>query len=234
MVSAFDSTAYEGVKLQRSIAVLDNSSLVKNPIFLDIIHITSDKVHTVDIPYYFLGNVLSTSIPLATKESLPKLGTKNGYQHLWVEGEVQADDHFFSFSLKNKDRIYTFHSTTIPNSTTIYFTRIGASDPKFNLRRDAGILFRENNVKKHTFLSVIEAHGQIDYNTEFVKGNPGEVQKVSMAMSNENYLLLHIELNKSSILFAFSKSNQDKNAVHTLNFKDQSIQWTGVYTFSKI
>jgi hypothetical protein len=51
--------------------------------------------------------------------------------------------------------------------SSLIFTQIGANDPLFNLRNENAFIKRKTNSKNHTFVSVLEPHGEYNPSKEF-------------------------------------------------------------------
>lgn len=120
----------------------------------------SNKEHQYDLPFYYKGHFLSANFEYqAYTTSKTIMGAKNGYQHLWKEAYGKPGGQH-KFTWLNNERFYTITSNTNEN-TEVYFTRIGASDPNFNLRNETRMFLRENT-KSRCFTTVIEPHGSFD------------------------------------------------------------------------
>ncbi len=51
--------------------------------------------------------MLNTNFEYKVPETLKALGSKNGYQHLYVEGTAKAKEENTKFSWLNKGKFYT-------------------------------------------------------------------------------------------------------------------------------
>ena len=78
-------------ELHRTMALIKDDNL-ENPYLLDIIKINSDTENQYDLPFYYLGQLMSTNFHYKIPEVLKPLGVKSGYQHLWIEGEGNSDN----------------------------------------------------------------------------------------------------------------------------------------------
>ncbi|WP_370627016.1 alginate lyase family protein [Cellulophaga sp. HaHa_2_95] len=144
VASAKEVNAYPGTEMLRTMAIIEDSDFEK-PYVLDIMKVVSNTTNQYDFPYYFLGQVLNTNFEYKVPENLKALGSSNGYQHLYVEGTAKSEKENTKFSWLNKGKFYSL--TTVSNvNDEILFTRIGANDPEFNLRREAALMLRR---KKH-------------------------------------------------------------------------------------
>ena len=133
-ISSKDSNAYKGVVLNRTLVVVDSKAF-NNPFLIDILKVDADKENTLDLPLYYLGQLMSTNFKTEVPNELKKLGAKDGYQHIWKEAEGVANDGNSILSWLGNGIFYTYLTTTSPKDKLI-LGRTGASDPNFNLRRD--------------------------------------------------------------------------------------------------
>ena len=67
-------------------AIIKNESFEK-PFLLDILKISSGKKNQYDLPFYFMGQVMKVNFEYDSPSTLRALGSKNGYQHLYLEGK---------------------------------------------------------------------------------------------------------------------------------------------------
>ena len=227
VVSVEDARAYEGVRLCRTeyMIMLPESS---KPLIVDVFKAASDSVHQYDLPFNYLGTVIQTSFKYDThSNSLTTLGNKNGYQHIWKEASALRSNPFAQFTFLNQRTFYTI-STLSTDSLDIFFTRIGANDPKFNLRRDPSYILRVKN-KEQTFINVIEAHGSFDPIAEVTTQSYSSVSSVSTLQNDSLYTIVEIEINKKKLQIMQSNKNFDTKSKHSISLKGQSFNWIGPY-----
>ena len=107
------------------------------PLILDVLQANADKEHQYDYPIWYNGHFVSLNFPYAkATNELKTLGTKDGYQHLWLEAWGQNKSrNTSSFTFVNKDRFYTISIATTAQ-TEMKMLRLGANDPDFNLRNE--------------------------------------------------------------------------------------------------
>ncbi|QOW10403.1 alginate lyase family protein [Kaistella flava (ex Peng et al. 2021)] len=229
VVSAKETNAYPGTELQRVLALIKEGSF-ENPFLLDIIKIKSKTNNQYDLPYYYFGQIVSTNFKYMSPQTLSPLGTKNGYQHLWKEGEGSQVDDNIKISWFNKDRFYSMTSV-ISNNDKLIFARIGANDPDFNLRNDPAIIIRKQDTKDTYFVSAIEIHGNYDPVTEIGTNTYSTIKKLDIIYQDENYASVRIE-NKdgesSNFIFAFNDA--DKYSQHQIKINEKDYKWTGPFT----
>lgn len=231
IVSAKDEHAFPGVKMQRTMAVIKDKLLPK-PIVVDVFKVDSDKEHQYDLPFYYMGHLIGTNINyLNYEKELKPMGSANGYQHLWKQAEGNGTG-VFQFTWLNEDRFYTITSSA-DSSTKIYFTRIGASDPKFNLRNDAGIMLRKK-AASNVFATVIEPHGVYDGVREFTAGSFGQIESVKVLASNNEASAVRIQ-GKNGIDWTLLINNGKFSAddKYSISVGEKKYEWTGNYKLVK-
>jgi len=234
IISGCENNAYKNVKMQRTVAVIENKTF-SYPIVIDIFRIISDSTHTLDFPFYYRGQMISTNIQYQKfTAQLNPLGTKNGYQHLWVEAIGKNEKPVTQFTWVEGNRFYTI--TTLGNSNTKYLmTRTGAGDPNFNIRNETAFMMRQPMVKKHTFVSVVEPHGFYDENKEITENFLTSIRKIELLADNEEYSAVKISTvdNNTFLLIALNK-DFDKDREHSIKIDNQTVQFKGNYYFNEL
>jgi len=228
--SAKVTKTYPGTDMQRTVAVIKDEDFEK-PFVLDIMKVISNKPNQYDFPYYFLGQVLNTNFEYTIPKTLKPLGNKNGYQHLFVEGSGKSKENNTKFSWLNKGKFYTL--TTISNKNDeILFTRIGANDPEFNLRREAAIMLRRKNTKNTLFVSSIEAHGNYSPVSESAINSKSNIKELKLILDTTDYTAISITTIKGSTrLFITANKNALKEGKHTLKINNKNHTWVGSYYY---
>lgn len=231
VVSAKESNAYPGTELHRTQFLIKDKDF-ENPILLDIVNVKSATENQYDLPFYYLGQIISTNFKYETPEELKPLGTKNGYQHLWNEGLGNSTSGNAKLSWFNNERFYTLTSLVNENDDLI-FVRIGANDPDFNLRADPGFIVRKKNGKNAQFVSVIESHGHYSPVSEIATNAFSNIEKLEVEYSDDNYLAISIlTINNQKGLVVVSLNDASANQKHTIKIGDKSVEWTGSYHFN--
>ncbi|MBW8189845.1 heparinase II/III family protein [Neiella marina] len=229
VVSATEVNAYPGTKLHRTMAVIKDEGFEK-PFLLDIVRIDGSKRNQYDLPFYFNGQVLETTFDYEQPEKLAALGDKNGYQHLWVEGvskPLKSDS--WQFTWINEAKYYTLTSSA-DKADQVMFTRIGANDPLFNLRRDAGIMIRRDKSKDTTFASVIEPHGAYSPVTELSLNANSSINALDVLQSDDDYTAVKITtVDDRSIVFILANSDASTSKKHKLKAGGKTYKWKGAY-----
>ena len=112
------------------------------------------------------------------------------------------------------------------------FTRIGANDPEFNLRREAALMLRRKNTKNTLFVSTIEAHGGYSPVTESAVNSNSSIKELKVVFDSDAYTAIEITNVKGNTkLFITANSNASKEATHNVKINDKNYQFTGTYYF---
>jgi len=198
-MSALDTTAYPGVRLNRTM-ILSKLPGLQYPIVIDVVNIKSDKKHSYDIPFYYKGQLIETNFPKTVfTKFLKPLGKDNGYQYLWLNGIGNPDSTMNTqITWLEKNRFYTLTSLTDTNSKVL-FTTIGANDPHLNLRNEHGVILRQTNTGNHLFVNIIEPHGEFNATDEFTKGSYSQIMNVSVVKYNKFLIELKLSLKNGSV-----------------------------------
>jgi len=230
VVSAKETNAYPGTELHRTMAIIKNENIEK-PFVLDIMRVTSDKENQYDFPFYFMGQVMQVNFEYEST-GMRILGDENGYQHLYVEGKGRPSAETTSFSWLGHGNFYTL-STATDNSDELLFTRLGANDPEFNLRRDAGFMIRRKNTKNTMFVSIIESHGNYSPVTELAVNSNSAVAGLHILHDDASYTAVKLVLvDGTSKMFILANDNNDSKKVHQLTINNENYEWSGSYYYN--
>lgn len=225
VVSARDTTAVKGVAMQRTLALVRDPRLAF-PVLVDVLRATSAAEHDYDLPFYYQGHFLATNVPVrvATTERRP-LGKDHGYQHLWLEAEGAAGGPV-QFTWLNGSRYYTV-TAAIDANTRLVMTRIGANDPNFNLRNEAGFMLRTRGANK-VFASVLEPHGVWDGTKEFTTGGFPTIKSVRVLAATEEGTVVAIDgANGLAWTLMITNRAADAKAEHRIEADGKTYTWTG-------
>ncbi len=229
--SAKENNAYEGVKMHRTMALVNDEKL-NRPAVIDVYRIESDTEHQYDLPFYYMGHFIYANFdyePFTKKRVL--MGDDYGYQHLWKEA-VGNPDSTAQFTWWNGERFYSVTSLADPE-TKIFFVRTGGSDPNFNLRNDPGIILRTTG-KDQLFVNVIEPHGVFDPTQEYTFGSYSYFKKINVIHSDEDYTIVNIKgENKINWNLMISNHDADDNKEHTVTADGDTFTWTGPVAIKK-
>ena len=102
----------------------------------------------------------------------------------------------------NKERFYTLTSI-VSSEDDLLFTRIGANDPDFNLRRDPGFMIRKKNSKDTYFISLLESHGHYDPVSEIATNAFSSIKNLKITYSDDDYIAINIETGNDEIKAVF-------------------------------
>ncbi len=230
VASARENNAYPGTEMLRTMAIISDKDFEK-PITLDIMKVTSSSINDYDLPHYFFGQVLETNFEYQTPETLLPLGNKNGYQHLFVEGTGKSNEVNSKLSWMDNYRFYTLTTVTNPKDELL-FTRIGANDPEFNLRRDPALLLRRKDSKSTTFVTAIESHGSYSPVTESAVNSKSSIKTIRVVLDSDAYTAVEINhVNGKRKIFITSNKNNSEKVKHKLNIDDKNYEWSGSYYF---
>jgi hypothetical protein len=230
VASAKESNAYPGTEMLRTMVIIKDDDFEK-PYMLDIMKVTSNKANKYDFPYYFLGQVIQANFEFKTPKTLNALGSKNGYQHLYIEGVAKASSENSKLTWLNEGKFYTLTSVTNANDELL-FTRIGANDPEFNLRREAALMLRRKNTKNTLFVSAVEAHGGYSPVTESAVNSNSYIKELKVVLDTEDYTVIQItNIKGNTKLFITANTSASKEAKHNLKINDKNYEWSGSYYF---
>jgi len=233
--SASIDSAYKDVSLKRTMALIklpkENKSFV-----VDVFEAISKNKHQYDLPVHYKGHLISTNFELDTQlTSLPVLGKENGYQHLWLKAQAQPKAGLSQITwLNDNGRFYT-NSSIMDGDSSLIFTQIGANDPLFNLRNENAFINRKTKSKNHTFVNVLEPHGEYNPSKEFTIGAVSKVQKLShKKVKNIDVVAISLEGNKRYLLAFNSAKNVKANQPNTFSFNGSTYQFDGRFKFFEI
>jgi len=228
VLSAVDSTAYEGVKMHRTLISYDDEHLIK-PIIIDVFRIDAENEHQYDLPYWYIGHLLSTT-QKTNKEAtqLNILGEKYGYQHLWSEANLIAESSFNQMCWMANNNFYTL-STAGHEEDEFIFARAGANDPEFNLRPDQVYIQRRSGQRNTSFINVIESHGSYDPVTEIPLNPFSQIAGLKTIQDDAEYTVVEIELiTKEKYLLFLSQEDNSTRQNHSITINNKEWTWQGV------
>ena len=224
MISAVDTNAYEGVKMHRTMFLL-SSDYFEYPVMIDVMKVDSKENHIYDMPVHYNGHLINTNYRYnAFTDSRKVLDDKNGYQYYWVEALADSLSKVSTTTWLCENRFYSL--STITNiGDEIYLNRLGANDPKFNLRHEPCIMHRSNG-KNKTFVSAIEIHGEYNPQLEYTLNPYSNISDIILDYDTDEYTIIKIKAKKGqSLTICLSNKNNDVNAEHHVN----GFVWKGTY-----
>jgi len=232
IMSAKDQNAYPGIKMHRTMAVITDEAFEK-PIVFDIFRVQSENENQYDLPFLFLGQMMSTNFKYTVPETLVPLGKAFGYQHLWKTGEGHAQEKNAQISWFSNERFYTLTTLVSPDDDLL-FTQLGAKDPEFNLRLDQSFIIRKKKEKNAVFVSAIESHGHYDPVSEIATNSYSSITNLELLLNDEKYTLISFS-NKSGKNWVLAISNNDaaSESKHQLKISGKNYDWTGPFKLIK-
>lgn len=220
--------AYADVAFTRVLGLLKDD-LFPQPVVLDVLKVESDGTHQYDLPLYYHGQITSVSHPLdASTRTLSALGDSNGYQHLWVRAVANVSEgEVFRVTWLLDNRFYTY-TVLAEAPMEVLFTQTGAADPEFNLRTEPGLILRVRQATKHTFVSVLEPHGEYNGSREFTTASASHLLELQRVTSGKNDLVRIVNSNSESRSLALSYDN-DEARTHSIKSGDSVFEWSGFF-----
>jgi len=226
-VGGREMNAYPGVQLYRNVYMINLPGAAK-PLVLDIFRSLSQASHQYDLPFQYSGNLIQTNF----KYSIPAgsttvLGKKNGYQFLWKEAEAALKAGMAQFTYLNDHTYYTI-SSLVRDSAKAFFTRAGANDPNFNLRREPSYIIRKNGTNE-TFVSLVEIHGNFDPIAEFSTNSYSSVSDMKLMQDDASYTVAEVKIKGETLVLAQANKDFEKNSKHQINYNNNPVSWTGPF-----
>ncbi|WP_425325595.1 heparinase II/III domain-containing protein [Planctobacterium marinum] len=226
VVSAQIDSAYAGVNLERTMALLEITGQA-NPLVLDIFNVSSDSPRQLDLPVHYLGQLISSNFKRhANTTQLSPLGNANGYQHLWLKAQGKPYKGLAKVTLLNDNGSFYTLSTLTKGDEQFLFTQIGANDPDFNLRNEQAVIRRVEGAKQHTFVSVFEPHGDYNPSKEYTLNASSQLSAIEYETRGD-LLLVQLVLNGTSYLIAIDKLKRAEGVETAFKFKNQSYSLSG-------
>ncbi|MDM9630891.1 alginate lyase family protein [Robiginitalea aurantiaca] len=232
VVSAKERNAYPGTELHRTIALIAEEGY-DHPIVLDILKVEAEGDNQYDLPFHFMGQLMEANFQYETPAALEAFGTKNGYQHLYLEGYGTPSGINTQLSWYRSGRFYTL-ITTSEAEDELLFTRLGADDPEFNLRRDAAFMVRRKGHPSTVFASIIEPHGSYSPVSEIAVKAESKIKALKILYSDREYLVVGVEDQTGNrSVFLMVLDDADKTKEHKLIINNTEYAWTGPYYYLK-
>lgn len=238
--SAHIGSAYKGVSLTRTMALINlptqNKTEEKQSLVIDVFDVRSKEKHQYDLPVHYKGHLISTNFELNTQlTSLPILGKENGYQHLWLKAQAQPKAGLSQITWLNKNGRFYTSSSIMDGDASLIFTQIGANDPSFNLRNENAFINRKTKTKNHTFVSVLEPHGEYNPSKEFTISAVSKIRNLShRRYNNIDVVEISITGDKYYLLAFNSAKNINNRQSNTFSSNGIKYQFDGRFKLFKI
>ena len=168
---------YERVSFNRTSALVHGLT-AGHSVVVDVVNAFGSGQRQYDLPLHFNGQIVDVSHEIESYTNLRPLGDANGYQHLWLRARARvAAGERFSATWLTGNRFYTYTMIALADMEAL-FTELGANDPDFNLRRQQALIFRVQQADNHSFVSVLEPHGEYNGAEEFTVGSRGAITEI--------------------------------------------------------
>lgn len=235
IASASIRTAYKDVTLKRTLALVKLPKLAQG-LVIDVFDVHADSEHQYDLPLHYKGHLINTNFELSTNlTQLPVLGEKNGYQHLWLKAQAQPISGLSQVTWLNENGRFYTQSTIMDGNTSLLFTQLGANDPLFNLRNENAFIQRIKASKNHTFINILEPHGEYNPSKEFTVSAVSSIEKVTHKKHNNIDVIEILFMGKKRYIFAFNTTKNVTNAqVNNFSFNGTKYQFNGRFSLFEI
>jgi hypothetical protein len=220
--------AYPDVAFSRTIALFDG--VVPNrPIVVDVLNAVSANAHQFDLPLHFNGQIMVASPAFDDLgDTLRPLGSANGYQHLWKRATTSVDGaDIFSMTWLSTNRFYTF-TTLAQDGLELIVTELGANDPNFNLRREQALILRAKDANTHTFVSVLEPHGEYNGPAELTRQSSSSIRGLKRFHEGGADLIRITTQAGDEHFLGLSYDPRSKES-HKVTVGDRTFAWQGYY-----
>ncbi len=223
--SASINDAYPDTGLRRTMAMVKHSSL-EHPLVIDVFEVQSQNEHQFDLPLHYQGQFISHNLNLhANADSWSPLGKDNGYQFLWNRGAASITEPIAQVSWLNDGRFYTY-STVGGDDGEMIFVELGANDPNHNLKNQSVLIHRIPAAKEHTFVSVLEQHGEYNGRAEYTINANSQIALLT-SKSQGSYKIVSITLTDDTSLQLILAQDGDASSQHSISLDDQQVEWVG-------
>ena len=227
LTSAEIETAYDGVRIDRSVAIIKDSAF-DGPVIIDLVEAHSESPHSYDLPFHYNGHLIETNFEVkADPRSRTPLGNKNGYQYLWKLAEALPVDGLSQVTWLLDRKFYSV-SSAVPTGTKVVFTQVGANDQNFNLKNEPGFMLRAKTNDGISIVSVIEPHGDYNPTLEYTLGSHSQVKSLSHFEAGANEYI-QIETKDGERVGLGLAGDADPALTHTVDVNGEAVTWTGAY-----
>lgn len=229
LTSATIDTAYQGVTLTRTMGLLEIDKSLPS-IVVDIFDVSSDKPHQYDLPVQYRGQFIQSSFDIENNTRLRKpLGTKAGYEHLWLTASSTPQTGLAQVTWLNDNNHFYTQTSLLTQPTSFLFTQTGANDPNFNLRQQSAFIQRVGAVKNHQFINVIEPHGEYNPSREYTLQGTSRIKELSSEKVGDIQVVEITLIDEQTILLAINQGKLEK-AEQSFQYKNKTYSLAGRYT----
>jgi hypothetical protein len=220
--------AYSDVAFNRTIALL-NGVVANRAIVIDVLNVVSDNEHQYDLPLHFNGQIMVANPAFHDLgDAMRPLSSANGYQHLWKRASASIDGNDnFSMTWLTTDRFYTF-TTLAQDGLELILAELGANDPNFNLRREQALILRARDADTHTFVSVLEPHGEYNGPAEFTTQSYGSIKSLRRFHA-DGADVIRITTDGGTEHFLALSYDPRADETHEVTVGERTFVWQGYY-----
>jgi hypothetical protein len=124
-----------------------------------------------------------------------------------------------------ENRFYTY-SVLGGDDQQMIFAQLGANDPNFNLRSESLLIHRVESAKDHTFVSVLETHGEYNGTSEYT--NNATSSLVSLRGSTFDEIdIVTVEL-VGGVSYSLALAyDGDQHTPHKITHNGRTLEWIG-------
>jgi len=116
----------------------------------------------------------------------------------------------------------------MPAASSVIFTELGANDPNFNLRREAGFILRAKTKNGVSYASVIEPHGEYNPTVEYTLGSHSQIETVDhVKTATADYI--HIKTKNGDVIGLGISQDSDQEVSHSVEIGGETKSWNGPY-----
>jgi oligo-alginate lyase len=207
VVSAKDNNAYKGVQMTRT-CILFKPEKAESPLLIDVFKVKSDQPHQYDLPFWYQGHITNTPFSIKNNNTqLTALGTKDGYQHIWLTATGNTNKTNGQVTVLNNRKFYT--TTFLADSSTqVQFVLLGANDPQMNLRNEKGFILSQPSTASHTFVNIVEPHGANNPIAEFTVGFMPVVKQLKLVKDTDDTSVVEFIYNNKVYTVTLSYNNK--------------------------
>jgi hypothetical protein len=141
VMSAAASEIAPGVRMQRTAMLVRDPRFVA-PVVIDILRVTSAATHQYDLPFYYQGQLVNTTLSLNLTKSRQPLGRRtdisiSGWRRPPLWQAQRSGPGCWGATIRHK----------CCSGSTAFFVRMGAGNPSFNLRPSGRLLRRRSPLR---------------------------------------------------------------------------------------
>ncbi len=206
IMCAEETNAYNNVKLLRT-AILFQPKGAESPLLLDVFKVKSDSESKYDLPFWYNGHITNVNFKYQNNgNQLNTLGSKNGYQHIWLNATGKTASNGAITFLNNRK----FYTTTFlaDTSLNVHFVTLGANDPEMNLRNEKAYILSKKNATNHTFVNITEPHGVNNPIAEFTVGFKPATKTLQLLKDSEAETIFSFEYNQQKYTIHLQYNNK--------------------------